>query len=353
MGGDGDILFEDTGALGRITLNRPGVLNALTLEMARRLDARLVEWGADGRIGAVVIEGAGGRAFCAGGDIRALYEAMGRPGDPLPVEFYRDEYVLNHRVFSFPKPYIALIDGVVMGGGVGVSVHGSHRVATENLLFAMPETGIGLFPDVGGTYFLSRMPGGLGMYLALVGARLGAADALYCGVATHHVPRERLADLAAALAATPFGGDARGAASAAIARFAADPGPPPLADHRAEIDRCFAAGSVEEIIAALAADGGEWAKATLAVIETKSPTSLKVTHRQLREGARLDFAAAMRLEYRLSQRFCAGHDFAEGVRAAVIDKDAAPKWRPDRLEEVTPAAVDAYFAPLAGGDLVL
>lgn len=353
MGGDGDIVFEVAGALGRVTLNRPGALNALTLDMTRRLDARLIEWGADGRIGAVAIEGAGGRAFCAGGDVRALYQAMGRPGDPLPAEFYREEYVLNHRVFTFPKPYIALIDGVVMGGGVGVSVHGSHRVATENLLFAMPETGIGLFPDVGGTYFLSRMQGGLGMYLGLVGARLGAADALYCGVATHYVPSERLADLAAALARAPFDGDTLDAANAAIARFAADPGAPPLADRRAQIDRCFAGGSVEEIMAALSAEGSEWADKTLAALETKSPTSLKVTHRQLREGAVLDFAAAMRLEYRLCQRFCAGHDFAEGVRAAVIDKDAAPKWRPDRLDAVTPAAVDAYFAPLAGGDLVI
>ncbi len=349
----GDIRFEVTGALGRVTLDRPKALNALTLDMTRRLDARLVEWAGDGRIGAVVIEGAGDRAFCAGGDVRALYESMRRPGDSLTADFYREEYTLNHRIFAYPKPSVALIEGVVMGGGVGVSVHGSHRVASENILFAMPETAIGLFPDVGGTYFLSRMPGALGSYLGLTGTRLGAADALYCGVATHHVPRASFPDLAASLAATRFAPDARGAVDEAIARFAADPGPPPLAEHRAEIDRCFAAGSVEEIIEALAADGGEWAEATLAVIETKSPTSLKVTHRQLREGARLDFAAAMRLEYRLSQRFCAGHDFAEGVRAAVIDKDAAPKWRPDRLDAVTPAAVDAYFAPLAGGDLVL
>ena len=353
MGGHGDILFEVAGAVGRVTLNRPKALNALTLEMTRRLDARLIEWSADGRIGAVVIEGAGGRAFCAGGDVRALYQAMGRAGDPLPVEFYRDEYTLNHRVFAFPKPYIALIDAVVMGGGVGVSVHGSHRVATENVLFAMPETGIGLFPDVGGTHFLSRLPGALGMYLGLTGARLGAADALYCGVATHHVPRAQLGNLAAALAAAPFDGDARDAASAVIARYAADPGPPPLADHRAAIDRCFAAGSVEEIVEALATEGGAWAGKTLAALATKSPTSLKVTHRQLRAGAKLDFAAAMRLEYRLSQRFCAGHDFAEGVRAAVIDKDNAPKWRPDRLDAVTAEDVDAYFAPLGENDLSL
>ena len=345
--GEHDILFEVVGAVARVTLNRPKALNALTLDMARRLDARLVAWAADGGVGAVVIEGAGERAFCAGGDVRELYAALHRPGDSLPAEFYRAEYVLNHRIFTYAKPYVALIDGVVMGGGVGVSVHGSHRVASENILFAMPETGIGLFPDVGGTYFLSRMPGELGMYLGLTGSRLGAADALYCGVATHHVPRERFPDLAASLA------EARRAVDETIADFAADPGPPPLAEQRDAIDRCFAGGSVAEIVTALEAVGGGWAENTLATLAAKSPTSLAVTYRQLRGGAGLDFAAAIRLEYRLSQRFCAGHDFAEGVRAAVIDKDNAPRWRPDRLEEVTTADVDAYFAPLPDGNLVL
>ena len=348
-----DILFSVAGAIARVTLNRPQALNALTLDMARRLDAQLIAWAASDNVRAVVIAGAGERAFCAGGDIRALYQAMQRPGDPLTADFYRTEYTLNHRVFTFPKPYIALTDGVVMGGGVGISVHGSHRVVTENVVFAMPETGIGLFPDVGGTYYLSRMPGEIGMYLGLTGARLRAADALYCGVGTHYVPRDRLADLATALAGARFTGDARRAAGETIEKFAADPGAPPLAEHRAAIDRCFAGGAVEEIVDALAAEGGAWAEATLADLETKSPTSLKVTFRQLREGARLDFARAMRLEYWLSQHFCAGHDFAEGVRAAVIDKDNAPKWRPATLEEVSAADVDAYFAPMRGGDLVL
>ena len=349
----GDIRFEVTGAIGRVTLDRPKALNALTLDMTRRLDARLVEWAGDGRIGAVVIEGAGDRAFCAGGDVRALYESMRRPGDSLTADFYREEYTLNHRIFAFPKPYVALIDGVVMGGGVGVSVHGSHRAVTENVLFAMPETGIGLFPDVGGTHFLSRMAGELGMYLGLTGARLGAADAMYCGVGTHSVPRARLAGLVEALAETDFSGDAGRAADDTLVRFAADPGAPPLAGHRAAIDRCFAGDSVEEILGALEAEGGEWAANTLATLAAKSPTSLKVTHRQLREGRALDFAQAMRMEFRLSQHFCAAHDFAEGIRAAVIDKDNAPRWRPGELAAVGPADVERYFAPPAGGDLLL
>ncbi|MFQ5984344.1 MAG: enoyl-CoA hydratase/isomerase family protein [Alphaproteobacteria bacterium] len=351
MGAEEDILFKLSGAVGRVELNRPKALNALTLAMMRRFDAKLIAWAGDARVKAVVVTGAGERAFCAGGDIRALYEAMGRPDDPLPRDFYRQEYTLNHRIFHYPKPYIALVDGVVMGGGVGVSVHGSHRVVTERLIFAMPETGIGLFPDVGGSYFLFRCPGRIGMYLGLTGARLGPADALYCGLATHYVPRERLRPLATALAGADVGDDARQAVSTVIERFAADPGPAPLAQHRDAIDRCFAARSVEGIMEALQAEGSAWAKETRAMLETKSPTSLKVTFRQLTAGAGLDIAEALTIEFRLTQRFVAGHDFYEGVRAAVIDKDNAPAWKPARLGEVDEAEVDSYFAPLPQGEL--
>ena len=344
-----DILFEIEGAAGRATLNRPRALNALTLDMARRLDATLAAWADDARVVGVVIQGTGGRAFCAGGDVRDLYDAMGRAGDPLIAAFYRDEYTLNHRIKTYAKPYVALIDGVVMGGGVGVSVHGSHRVVTENALFAMPETGIGFFPDVGGSWFLPRMPGAIGMYLGLTGARLGAADALYCGFATHHVPRARLADTAGALAAA----DSPGAVGAALAALGEEPGEAPLRAHGDAIDRCFTADSVEAIVAALEAEAGDWARETLTALAAKSPTSLKVTHRLIRGGAALDFAEAMRVEFRLSQRFCAAHDFREGVRAAVIDKDRGPDWRPARLDAVSAAAVDAYFAPLGRGDLLL
>jgi len=343
-----DILFEVAQGRGRVILNRPKALNALSFAMAERMDARLKDWAEDASVRFVVIEGAGERAFCAGGDIRELYRSMDDPASTLAADFYRVEYRLNHRIFTFPKPYVALIDGVVMGGGVGISVHGSHRVVGDRLLFAMPETGIGLFPDVGGSYFLPRLPGRLGTYLGLTGARIGAADALYCGIATHYVPSDRFGALDAALA--EGGADA---IDAAIARFAADPGPAPLAEHRAAIDRCFAPDTVEEILAALEAEGGDWARATRATLAAKSPTSLKVTLRQLRRGAGLDFAEAMRMEFRLSQHFCAGHDFREGIRAVVIDKDNAPRWRPDRLDAVSEAEVEGYFAPLPGGDLEL
>lgn len=351
MGAEEDILFEVDGAIGRVTLNRPGALNALTLAMTRRFEAKLIAWAGDARVKAVVATGAGERAFCAGGDIRALYDAMGRPGDPLPRDFYRQEYRLNHCIFHYRKPFIAFVDGVVMGGGVGVSVHGSHRVVTERLVFAMPETGIGLFPDVGATYFLPRCPGRIGMYLGLTGARLGPADALYSGFGTHYVPHKRLGDLAAALAGADFEGSAGRVVSRVIERIAADPGPASLADHRDAIDRCFAAPSVEGILEALEAEGSAWANETLATLDTKSPTSLKVALRQITEGARLDIARALQLEYRLTQRFVAGHDFAEGIRALVIDKDKAPAWKPARLDEVDEARVDRYFAPLPDGEL--
>ena len=323
-----EILFEARDGIGRVTLNRPQALNALTHGMARGLDAKLIEWAEDDAIERVVVDAAGKRAFCAGGDIRDLHEVMLRGDTGFIETFYRDEYRLNHRIKTYPKPYAALIDGVVMGGGVGVSIHGSQRIFTENALFAMPECGIGFFPDVGATWFLPRMPGEIGMYLGLTGTRIGAADALYCGVATDYAPSGDL--------------DAVGA----------DPGPPPMAEHRDAIDRCFAGSSLEAIIQALEAEGGDWAARTLALLAAKSPTSLKVACRQLRMGAGLDFAQAMAVEFRLCQRFCAQADFREGIRAAVIDKDRDPKWRPASLADVSEADIDAYFAPLAGGDLL-
>ena len=335
-----EILFDVIDGAGRVTLNRPQALNALTHGMVRALDAKLAAWAEDDAIAKVIIEGAGTRAFCAGGDIRVLYEVMARRNDPFIDTFYRDEYRLNHRIHTYPKPYVALIDGVVMGGGVGVSIHGSHRLVTENALFAMPETGIGFFPDVGGAWFLSRMPGEIGMYLGLTGTRLGPADALYCGAATHYLPRARVAGALDDL-------------DALDSLAAADPGPAPLAERRAAIDRCFAGDSVEAIIQALEIEGDDWAGETLAVMASKSPTSQKVAFRSMRQGAGLDFAEAIALEFRLSQRFCAGRDFREGIRAAVIDKDRDPKWHPATLAEVDESLVDAYFAPLAGGDLQL
>ncbi len=347
-----DIIFETRGRVGRITLNRPAALNAIDFDMSRSLLEALNAWAGNSAIAAVVIGATGDRAFCAGGDIRALYRAR-RAGDfNLPRKFYRLEYRLNRLIHRFPKPYIALIDGIVMGGGVGISVHGSHRVVTERALFAMPETGIGMFPDIGASYFLPRLPGWLGLYLGLSGARLGPADMLYCGLATHFVPAEKLPALEAALADTGWSNERGMIVDSVLERFAARPYPAPLADIAERIDRCFSGESVEAILESLDRDGGDWARATLGALRGKSPTSLKVAFRLLREGKPLDLESCLALEYRLSQRFMASHDFYEGVRALLIDKDLAPKWRPASLGEVTEADIAAYFAPLPEGDLV-
>lgn len=326
-----DILFDVRDSVARVVLNRPDALNALTLEMALALDATLRDWQDDPGVRCVLIRGQGSRAFCAGGDIRRLYDE--RDGD-YPRRFYRAEYRLNARLHRFAKPYIAFLDGIVMGGGVGVSVHGSHRIATEHTMFAMPETGIGLFPDVGGSYFLSRCPGALGMYLGLTGARLGAADAIYCGIAQN------------VMAASDW--SALSDPGSIVARPTE---PPTLAAHRALIDRCFDKSSVEGILAALTAEKDTFANDTLAALRTKSPTSLKIAHRQIRAGRDLDFDDCMRMEWRMVNRVIAGHDFYEGTRAAIIDKDRAPRWQPARLEDVTDAAVAAYFAALPGDEL--
>ena len=357
---DNDILFGREGGVATVTLNRPQALNAFTLAMYRRFDPMLREWAEDPGVHAVLVRGAGERAFCAGGDVRAIYEAgRGLSGDrALTGVFFREEYELIRRIHRYPKPYLAIIDGITMGGGAGVSVNGAFRIATERTMLAMPETGIGLFPDVGATRFLNRAPGRIGRYLALTGARLGPADALYCGFATHFVPRERVAALVEALVRTPWrAGEESGQARALLAAFHVDPGASPLAARRALIDRCFAAETVEAVLGALqreaAAGGGdgEWAAATRAGLLAKSPTSLKVTLRQLIVGAGYDIEAALALEYRLTQHFMAGHDFYEGVRAALVDKDQQPRWDPATLAAVGDAMVDACFAPLGEAEL--
>jgi enoyl-CoA hydratase len=340
-----DVLFEQRGAAGVIILNRPKALNALTQDMCLRMKAQLEDWAKDSNIKAVVIRGQGERAFCAGGDIRALYES-GKAGTPYALDFYRDEYRIDAAIKHFPKPYVALIHGIVMGGGVGVSVHGSHRVAAESAVFAMPETGIGLFPDVGGSYFLPRCPGQVGMYLALTGARLKTTDCLYAGVATHFVPQAKWETLLERLASGT-------APDPALEGLADDVPDTFLETHRKTIDSIFALESVEAILAALDAEGTDWAGETATTLRSKSPTSLKVTFRQIREGARLEFDDCMRMEYRMVNRIVAGHDFYEGVRAAIIDKDGAPKWQPADLAGVGESDVDAYFAPLGDKELTL
>jgi enoyl-CoA hydratase len=332
-----DILFERKGRLGLITMNRPKALNALTHEMSLALDRQLKAWADDPKIETVAIVGAGDRAFCAGGDVRALYQSG--PKGKLTQEFYWNEYRMNRRIFRYPKPYVALMDGITMGGGVGVSAPGRFRVATEKTLLAMPETGIGLFPDVGASYYLSHMPGQLGVYLGLTGNRIQAADIVYTGFATDFAPSAVMGEIAAALESEE--------PDPVLTRLSAPLDQvPPLKEYRAVIDRCFAPDTIEAIVAALEKEGGPWADQVRTTILQKSPMSLKVTLRELREAASLDFEDCMVMEYRLVQAFMADHDFFEGVRAVIIDKDNKPNWRPRTLADVTPAMVDAYFKPL-------
>lgn len=342
-----EIIFSVEGGIGHVLLNRPKALNALTHGMCTALHAQLDAWGADDAIEAVVIEGAGDKGFCAGGDIRALHES-GRDGTDYWRHFYGDEYRLNAAIFHFDKPYIALIDGIVMGGGVGVSEHGSHRIATERTLYAMPETGIGLVPDVGGSYFLPRLPDHMGLYLGLTGARLKAADCVHSGVADAFISSDKLDALKADLCATHIA-DVDDV-DRIIDKYKGDPGPAPLADVAEEIDQHFAHHSVEEIVEALNS-GSDWARKTAAVMATKSPTSLKLAFRQIHEGAGLDFNDGLRMEFRLVSRIMQAHDFFEGVRAVILDKDNAPNWQPASLEGVTDVMVDSYFAPLGSDEL--
>ncbi len=357
---DGEIVLGRAGGLATLTINRTQALNALTLDNYRSFAPALADWAEDPSVHAVIVRGAGGRAFCAGGDVRAVYEAgRGIAGDPnLTAVFFREEYQLIRQIHRYPKPYIAIIDGITMGGGAGISLNGAYRVATERTLFAMPETAIGLFPDVGATRFLTRCPGHVGHYLGLTGARLRAADARYCGFATHIAAQDQVAALVAALGHVDWqtGGE-RGRVEAVLSGFAIDAGPPPLAALRPAIDRCFAGDTIEEILDALAAEaaaGGAdaaWAADTRAGLLTKSPTSLKVTLRQLTVGRDYGLDQALTLEYRLTQHMMAAHDFYEGVRAALIDKDQRPRWRPASLAAVGDDMVEAYFTPIGDREL--
>jgi enoyl-CoA hydratase/carnithine racemase len=344
--GEPEVQFETRGAVGLITLNRPKALNALTHRMVVEMKAQLDAWAVDPNIASVIVRGAGERAFCAGGDIRALYES-GRAGTPYALHFWHDEYVLNSSIKHYPKPYVALIHGVCMGGGIGVSVHGRHRVADATAVFAMPETGIGFFPDVGGSHFLPRCPGEIGMYMALAGTRLKVADSLYAGLATHFLPAEEWSQLIDALASGDTAADV-------ISEMTEWPVPDaPLSQHRARIDRIFASSSVEDVLESLDKDGCEWSRLTAATIRSRSPTSLKIAYSEIRAGLTLTFADCMKMEYRISNRMLSGHDFYEGVRATIIDKDNAPRWQPADLDEITDGSVEAYFAPLDGKELEL
>jgi enoyl-CoA hydratase len=350
--GTAEILFERRGAAGLVTLNRPKALNAVTHGMVGALRARLDAWADDPAITRVVITAAGERAFSAGGDIRALYDlgSAGRHDEAL--QFWRDEYPLNAAIKNYRKPYVALIDGIVMGGGVGVSVHGSHRVAGDRFQFAMPEVGIGFFPDVGATWFLPRMPGELGTYCALTGERFRIADGVAAGIATHRISSARFPALLDGLTGTV-------SVDAVLSAFAEPAGEGPIMARRAAIKRLFTGNSVEGILAALdreAASGSadaEWAVKTAGTLGAKSPLSLKLALAQVRRGANWDFETCMRAEFRIVSRVIKGHDFYEGVRAVIIDKDNKPRWNPATLADVDEAEVERHFAPLGGRELRL
>jgi enoyl-CoA hydratase/carnithine racemase len=334
-----EILFDRRGAAGIVVLNRPQALNAVTHGMVRALRTQLEAWRHDASVTRVVVTAAGERAFSAGGDLRRLYD-LGRAGRfDEALEFWRDEYALNAAIKHYPKPYVALIDGIVMGGGVGISIHGSHRVAGDRFLFAMPEVGIGFFPDVGATWFLPRLPGELGAYCALTAERLRAENAVASGVATHRVRSERFGDLLDGLAGTV-------PVDALLAAFAEPVGEGATVQLRETVDRLFAGDAVEVILGRLDA-GDEGARAMATAIRGKAPLSLKIALAQLRRGREWSFDDCMRAEFRVVSRIVRGFDFYEGVRAVIVDKDNAPQWRPATLAEVTASEVDRHFAPLA------
>ena len=339
---DGEVIVRAEGALRRITLNRPKALNALTLNMAGIMTDHLRAWASDAQVGAVLLDGAGDRGFCAGGDIRALYDAAKSGGD-LPEQFWSTEYHLDVLIARYPKPVVVVMDGMVMGGGVGLSAYASHRVVTERSAVAMPEVGIGFFPDVGASYVLARAPGYTGTYLALTGNRMNAADAIYAGFADVHVAAERLADLPSALADCRSAGDVR----TLLAEMSVAPAPGRLHAAQHWIDACYRAGEVEAIIERLRASNRDEARAALAIMEKASPTSLKVTLRNVRAAASFKrLEQSFQQDYRVALACIHGHDFIEGIRAQIVDKDRNPKWQPNRLEDVTADVVDGHFAPL-------
>ncbi|MEV0902406.1 enoyl-CoA hydratase/isomerase family protein [Actinoplanes sp. NPDC049802] len=332
------VIAEVTGRLGRLTLNRPAAINALTTEMVSILSRTLSVWARSADVGTVLITGAGERGLCAGGDLRAMH-ADAVSGGTATLDFFAAEYRLDAAVAAYPKPVVAVMDGLVMGGGIGLSAHASVRIVTERSRLAMPEAGIGLHPDVGGSWLLSHAPGELGTHLALTGTTVGAADAIAAGLADHHVPAARLDSLCSALTTDD--------PAAVVASLATAPAPGDLGDARAWIDACYTGDSVTAIVDRLTAHPSPAAQAAAKEILTKSPTSLVVTLRSLRSAARMSgLHEALDQEYRLSAALLRLPDLAEGIRAQIIDKDRRPRWSPATLAEVSPAVVDACFAPL-------
>jgi enoyl-CoA hydratase len=342
-----EVIVQRRGSAGWIELNRPKALNALNLGMVRTIAVALDQFEADEEIIRVVVTGAGGRAFCAGGDIRLLYE-QGTAGDhAAQLAFWREEYILNQRIKRYAKPYVSLIDGIVMGGGVGLSAHGSLIVASERYVFAMPEVGIGFFPDVGASYVLPRLPHRVGRYFALTGERANAGDAIALGLAHVFVPSAQMGELAKALE----GGEAT---DDILARIKSEPPASLLAVDAGLIEGCFVDETIEGCLATLekaAKEGAALAGRALAAMMAKSPTSQAIALRQMQVGAKASFEEAMGIDFRIVSRICRGHDFYEGVRAVIVDKDNRPSWRPAVHAEVTKANIDAYFASLGVDDL--
>ncbi|MDR7081859.1 enoyl-CoA hydratase [Arthrobacter ginsengisoli] len=338
-----EVLFERRGRLGVTTLNRPRAVNALTAGMASAMLEQLLRWSDDDAVAAVLVRGAGDRGLCAGGDIVAIYRDMLDGGDAT-ADFWAEEYRLNALISGYPKPYVAFMDGLVLGGGVGISAHGSVRIVTERTRMGMPETTIGFVPDVGGTLLLSRSPGESGTHAALTGAHLSGSDALFLGLADHFVPSAKLAELAEALESE--------APDAAVARFAEEEPPSVLAAQQEWIDACYSSDDAEEIVRRLRTAGGEASEAA-DTIEAKSPTAVKVALASLRRARGLSLEEALEQEYRVGLRFLAGPDFREGIRAQVVDKDRNPHWQPATLAEVSRDNVESYFAPLGDRELIL
>ena len=345
-----DLIARREGAAGVIRLNRPKAINAVTLEMFRDIEKALDEFEADPAVGLILLEGAGERGLCAGGDIRALYESSKVKGD-LGKILWREEYILNARIAKFAKPYVAFMDGIVMGGGVGLSAHGRHRVVTEKTRLAMPEVGLGFFPDVGGTWLLSRTPGEIGTYFGLTGQTMNGSDAIYARFADAVVPSGKLAALRDALINLRAGVSSADV-QATIDAFATGETSGPVAASQAQIDRWFAHDRMQDIVAALQRDGSEPAQATLKTLGEKSPRGMVVTLKLLRLArGSSSLEECLVREYRAALEVFRSDDFREGVRAAVVDKDRSPRWSPPRIEDVTPEMLAPYFAELGGDEL--
>jgi enoyl-CoA hydratase len=340
-----DVLFEVRGRIGVITLNRPQALNALTRSMCNAIRLQLASWAHDVGISAVVIQGAGDKAFCAGGDVLGLHDA-GVARSTEWEDFFYDEYCLNYAIATYPKPYIALLNGITMGGGVGLSAHGTYRVVSERFMFAMPETSIGLIPDVGGTYVLAQLPGNIGMFLGLTGERLKAADAIAVGLCTHYVPSDQTSTLLDALVAEPD------AVETVLARFNRDAGEPSILAKKARIDEHFEGITVEAIMNSLSI-GDDWAVNARDNMLKMSPTSMKLSHLAIHAAKDDSLASCLRREYRMVYQIKYGSDFFEGVRAQMIDKDRKPIWKPAALADVTEEMISDYLRKPERGDLQL